>query len=812
MARRGRAITVTVAAVVALLFLGRRLSVIVSDYWFGTLISPDAAAFLLQFHLLRALLDGAGVLVAATWFIGNLFVVYRALGTVQVPRYLANIEFREAVTPNVLLGIAVALGGILGVMVGLGASEWWPDLALAWQGVVFGVTDPLLGHDLGLYVAQLPLWRTLRGFCLFLVVAGLLLTLLLYVVIGSVRLVEGKPAISDHARAHLGALLAGLALCLAWGYMLLPFEIVAGLHGPETAGSWAIRTTATYLLTGTALGASALSLLWALRPRHALVLAAWIILPGASVMVQAVLPGLAADDRPAFRPEVRESLERQAFAMEPLATETVVRSGGVSNGVTLVEPWSRPMIRRLMEVDSARLLGLAPADLQLSDVARPVWLAVAESNRGVSVSAIAADRTTAAGGAMSFQMGDTTAYPSVLTLALLDSTAGAAWPGAPNHHIGQNDIGVPLDSWIRRVVLAWGIQVAGLLGEVPQGSRLTWHRDPIVRASRLAPFARWGDVQPVWHQSRLWWLATGYVLSETFPGVEPVGWGGRPSRLMRPGFLVVIEAANKETSLYLVPEAGVVARSWAKLAGPMVQPASAIPPGLRSAYRYPLSLAEVQAHILSRPDWNVGIPLRELGDATSRPAGVDVGWVAPGQPGLTAVYHRRSSRRLSALLTGHLADGVPFLRLALVDSVASVATPALLQQRWARFPLFEQIRDSVRQDGTRLESGRVRYSLEDGGLVAQAPHYAVRDGARARVAWYSLAAGERLGAGRTPGESWRNLTGAGVPVPPGRGPGTPFVEARRWMHVADSALMVGDWETFGRAFGALRELLTEPEQ
>jgi len=810
--RRGRAVILVVAAVVVSLFLGRRLSVILSDYWFGNLISPDAGTFLLQFHALRALLDGAGVLVAGTWFIGNLFVVYRALGTVQVPRFLANIEFRETLTPNVLLGITVALGGILGVMVGLGASEWWADLALAWQGAVFGVTDPLLGHDLGLYLAQLPWWRTLRGFCLFLVVAGLVLVLLLYTVIGSMRLVKGRLAISNHARAHLGALLAALALCLAWGYVLLPLETVAGLHGPETAGSWAMWTTATHVLTGTALAVSALSLMWALRPRHALVLAAWIVLPVASFIVQVVLPRLAADDTPAFRPEVRESLERQAFALEALETEIVAASGGVPSGIPLVQPWSQPMIRRLIEVDSARLVGMAQATLTTKGVARPVWLTVAESNRGISISAIAADRTTAAGGAMSFQMGDTTAYPSVLTLGVLDSTAGASWPGAPAYHIGTDDRGVPLDSWVRRVVLAWGLQVVDLLGDLPDGATLSWHRDPILRASRLAPFARWGDAQPVWHDGRLWWLVTGFVLSETFPGVEPVAWGGRPSRLMRPGFLAVIEADSKETSLYLVPGAGVVAQSWAALAGPMVQPTSAIPPSLLRAYRYPPSMAEIQARVLSLPWWNVGLPIRELGDGQPRVAGIDVGWVVPGQPGFTAVYHRRSSRRLSALLTGHMADGVPFLRLALVDSVAGAATPALLQQRWARFPLFEQIRDSVRQDGSSLAPGRVKYSREPGGIVAQAPHYAVRDGVRARVAWYSLAVGERLGAGRTSEESWRNLTGAGVPVPPGRGAGTPFDEAQGWMRIADSALMAGDWETFGRAFGALRELLREPER
>jgi hypothetical protein len=52
-----------------------------------------------------------------------------------------------------------------------------------------------------------------------------------------------------------------------------------------------------------------------------------------------------------------------------------------------------------------------------------------------------------------------------------------------------------------------------------------------------------------------------------------------------------------------------------------------------------------------------------------------------------------------------------------------------------------------------------------------------------------------------------NLRGSGAPLPPGFGPTTPLEEARRWMLRADSALHAGDWEGFGRAFGALREAL-----
>ena len=53
----------------------------------------------------------------------------------------------------------------------------------------------------------------------------------LYTLVGALRWSGGRPAINDHARAHIGGLLVALALTLAWGYLLEPYELVAGLAG-----------------------------------------------------------------------------------------------------------------------------------------------------------------------------------------------------------------------------------------------------------------------------------------------------------------------------------------------------------------------------------------------------------------------------------------------------------------------------------------------------------------------------------------------------------------------------------------------------
>ena len=213
MSRRGRRLTALIAGLVALLFAGRWTAVVLADRWWAAEFSPAASEFLTHWHVLRLTLDLAGCLIASAWFIGHLLLVYRAVGTVQVRRNVANLEFREALTPRALLTVAIASGALLGLLVGVGASAWWREVALAWQGVSYRVGDPLFGRDLGVYVAQLPVWRAAHGFLLLLILLALAGVLALYMLVGAIRWIERRPAINDHARAHIGWLLAGWRSC-----------------------------------------------------------------------------------------------------------------------------------------------------------------------------------------------------------------------------------------------------------------------------------------------------------------------------------------------------------------------------------------------------------------------------------------------------------------------------------------------------------------------------------------------------------------------------------------------------------------------
>jgi hypothetical protein len=158
-------------------------------------------------------------------------------------------------------------------------------------------------------------------------------------------------------------------------------------------------------------------------------------------------------------------------------------------------------------------------------------------------------------------------------------------------------------------------------------------------------------------------------------------------------------------------------------------------------------------------------------------------------------------------LIGRVRDEDLELQVVRLDTQAALPGLSTLEGLWNRFPLLEQIGDSVRRSGDRFARGPLRLVPWEGGVFALQVWYGLGPAGRVSVPWVAVAAPDRLGAGRTFEEAWSNLRGVTGPLPPGLGPQTPFEEARAWMLRADSALHAGDWEAFGRAFGALRRTL-----
>ena len=810
MNRRGRRLIAAIAGVVALLFAGRWAAGLLTDRWWAAQISPAAVGFVTDWHVLRLTLDLAGFLLAAAWFIGHLFVVYRAVGSVQVRRHVANLEFREALTPGMLLGLAVGAGALLGLLVGTGGAERWQQVALAWQGVTYGVADPLLQNDAGLYVAQLPVWRLAHGFALLLVVLALGIVFALYVLMGAVRWLEGRPAINDHARSHLGWLLTGLGLALVWGYVLEPYELVAGLGGPLDLAAWRATQLVSPVLVGVALATAGLSAAWALRPRHALAAAGWIVLSFASLIGHwMVPPAMDGDGEPAAPAGVVGQLDGLAYGVAGLAEERYsLEAPPAPPRVPAL--WNIEMVGHIAASDSQNVVAIDPAVVMVRGRPRATWLAVLVAPNGrTSVAAVADDRTGNAGQPLFYSASDT--MPGLDRDGLIELGPESFRPDAPPYRFETGERrGVEVGGAGRRVMLAWALQAGRLLRDLPPGSKVDWRLSPAERLEALAPFARWGEPVPRIVNRALVWVAHGYVAPRAFPLSTRLQWREREIGALHAGFLATVEAATGTTRIYLRPGANASAAAWATIAQGLVEPASAIPEMVLRSAPYPVELFRVQARYLEERQPQLGSLGGPPGTRRSELPATDGVWSQDSTATVrVAIYERAGERRVAAVLTGTGANGGDELRLVRFDSAAALESRSALENRWSHFATYDALSDSIAEDGGRLERGPVRLEIGGGGPVAYQSHFARDPRGNIALSWVSVAApGERLlGAGRSMREAWSNLQGTTVPSVAGSAQTTRLEDARRWLQRADSALRAGDWSGFGTAWDRLREIL-----
>lgn len=800
--RRGR-LAAVVLIIALVLFAGRWTATFLTDRWWAAEFSPAAVALATRIHLLQLSLDLAGVLSACAWFVANLLIVARAVGSVQVPRHVGNLEFRETVTPGILVAGAVAGGVVLGLVVGLDSSSYWPAVMLAWRGVTYGLADPLLARDAGFYVAQLPLWRALHSFALLLSLVALATVVSAYAVIGAVKFIGRRVAVNTHSRSHIGWLLAVLALCLAWGYLLEPYELLATQSTLPTRQAFELKTLVAPALAGTALMVAVLSALWALRPRHALIAAGWVVLLLASVAGHYVLPLLGARDGvSAIVPSVMRQFEEVAFGLEHLGEGR--RTGPATSPSHWPSLWDAGSAPQTVAPDSRDAISADQAIITSAGERRPVWLVLRGTARGSAVVALADDRVSAGGAPLFYRAADSLAYPT--PYPYMELPVGAVRPGAPAYDLSPGAHGIAIGGTGRRIALAWALQAPGLLGAVPDAAHLAWRLEPGDRLARLLPFAAWSPSAAAIIDGRVTWLSDGYVSSETFPLVEPIEWRGGWSTTIRAAYLGTVDAESGETHIYRRAGAGALADAWTAVSDGVVEDTDVVPSAVRDAESYPAALFRVQSLALERATWGPGALAARPVTPFQDPARPQASWRSDEGGAALLTAYDRGTRRIGAVLQGTMQAGAEQLELIQLDTLATLPTPSMLAARWSRFPTYDQLRDSIVAAGAKLEARPVSLWVDADGLGATQAHIAARPGTRPVIAWVSMAAGERLGAARAVGGAWDNLRGASGPLPPGVG-GGPLPDARRWMRLADAALRRGDWAAFGRAFDALRQAL-----
>ena len=794
------------ALLVAVLAGGRWLAVETAERaWAATTSAPGTY---LDARALEGVMRLAILVLAIAWSTANLFIVYRAIGSVQMPRRLGDLEIVETVPRAVLTATTVASGTILGIVLSLGTGDWWLAAALASDPPVFGVTDPVLQRDAGYYVSALPWAAAVQDRVLLAVIALLVVVALLYYGIGSLRRTAGEWRVSGHARSHLGALLACLAAALAWGAVLDQPETVAGLHGVVDRSALEFRVAGAPLVAIVAAVTALLSLSWALVGRATLLLWAWVVLGTGSVLVYSVLPGMGrgargpAGARVAPLVAARPTFDALAYG-PPGRRETLPGPRSLDSTIVAVPLWDPLPIaaaaRRRVEIETGTHATILPAGVALAGPRQ--WLAALTlDDAALRVTRPAPDWSDVHGW-MWARTGPpllATETDTGLAFRVADATDRAFWFGhgftrfavvSADSTAAATVAGIPLVGAWRRAALAWALQSAELARGANAGRHVLWRRDVTERLSRLAPFAAFETPTPQLIDGALWWLSYGYVRSATFPLVTPATFNGQRVRYARAGIIGLVRGATGETRLFAAPAHDSLTAAWTRVFAPLVEPWDSVPAALQSRLPFPAQAFALAAERLrtahgDTASWNrrPAAPYQVVAPNAASSARPPLVWTAQG-------FETGAPPSVVAVIGGAMTPSGPTLITWRPDTPVRLPSPVV--------------------GGPQLRAGPERLWLVDGVLFAlQAQFDDPGDSGappRLRAAWLSW--GDRAGRGAHARGALLDLLAAGAAEPPSA---ERWEQARRLLAQADSALAAGDIERFGRLYAALKQVLAPP--
>lgn len=780
-----------VAIAVGLLVLGRFGSLFVAERLWEAQVSEAAALVGTRLALLRAALELAGIGTAGLWFLVHFGVAARAivLEYGDLPRPLDHLSERGVYAAVVVLAL------VLGIAVGAGTGRWLEPLLATTAGVRYGVEDTLLRRDLGFFVTWLPVRDLLRDRAFALTLPAILGVTVLALVGGTLRLADRRMVLSPRMRGQVAFLLAVLALLLAWRLIDTPGILAATRTAAIGPAEFLLRATVARIEAGFALTAAILTALWGLRGRFVLALGGWVGL-GLGALAGTVLVESRSTGGPLGAAELAplRRVDSVAFGLALLPDRPPV---GQAPSL-----WDADALARVLEGNGYQSAELVPGSLTLGSGPLRVWVGIRARPAGeASLLVLADDRAGPTGGPLSLRRGDSTFTSGVS--AFLELGPGSVRPGAPELVMGPVVGGVSLNGPVRRLALAWALQTgAALRGEDDQS--LAWRLDPRARLARVVPFASWSRPRAHLIDGEVYWWCDGFLDAARFPASREVEWRGRAFRMRRVGFVGVIRARTGRTWVYLRSDADSLAHAWARIAAPLIEPASALPGGLQGSVGVPAEQLAAQAQVLQGPAW-LGTPIARYG---RQPYPVDdLPLRGTTTDPVVVPFLNDAGTAVTRLVTGPVRSGSLATALLSVDSARAVAGPRELQQRWDRFPFFQQLRDSVRAAGADYRQGLIRFGVRGDTLLAYQPNFALGPGGQSAIVLINVAEGGRLGAGRTFSDAWRNLRGEIGPAPVGSDPLTRLEQARVWLERADAALRRGDLEEFARSFGFLREAL-----
>ena len=533
----------------------------------------------------------------------------------------------------------------------------WLEVRQFFQGVAFGISEPIFGQDASFYVFALPFWRAVYTFLQAMVILTLLVTGVIYFMINPPVQVGKKIELLPYrGQTHLSLLLALSFLLKAVDYRLQMFELLFSTRGMTFGPGYTdinANLPALWILFFLALAVTVLLVINAFRRQTKLAFAGIAVLIVVSIGAGGIYPALVQKfrvdpnefvlERPFLEHNIDMTL--QAFALDRVRTEdypvlpqisfeALDEAAGTIDNVRL---WDyRPLRQTYNQLQGIRpyyeFVDVDTDRYYLGDEYKQVMLAARELNTnnlpsqaqtwtnlrlqythgyGLAMSPVA---TVTAQGLPDFVIGD---VPVVTEAGLVverpevyygeissdfvivnTSTPELNYPmGDANvftHYEG--DGGIQLKSFVQRLLFAFKFSDYRILisGEIHPESRIMFNRSIRNRVSRIAPFLSYDrDPYLVLADGRLQWIIDAYTTTNRFPYAQPTGG----VNYMRNPVKVVVDAYHGDVDFYVVDPTDPLITTYGQIFPGLFRPFSEMPEALQGHIRYPETYFAVQAQI-----------------------------------------------------------------------------------------------------------------------------------------------------------------------------------------------------------------------
>jgi uncharacterized protein len=549
--------------------------------------------------------------------------------------------------------LALPVSAVLALIAGWIGADRWSLILQAWYPTPFGIQDPLFNRDVAFYVFQLPLWNSLYGWGMGVLVFAGLAAVAVYVATRGIRVSSQGLLVSRGARGHLLAVAALLLVGKAIGYRLAMFDLLFSQRGVAYGAGYTdvnaqLPILKALMILSAAIAVLALAtirlrswrpLLGGVAALVALGLVGGVVYPGLVQRYQ-VSPNEIVKEKPYIDFNIRytrlayglENIEEREFPAEQTLTQADLQKNDAT--IKNIRLWDRrPLLATYSQLQEIRTyykfatidvdrytingeyrqVTVSARELSAKDLPSRIWInerltythgygaVVSPVNRVTreglpefwvkDIPPVASSDLKISRPELYFSEGSTDYVFAKTRAKEFDYPAGDQ--NVYTTYAGQG--GIPLGSIWRQALFAAHLGDTKLLlsNDVTPDSRVLIYRNIRERAQRIAPFFQY-DRDPylvISAAGRLVWFLDGYTASEWFPYATPTRGLGN---YVRNAVKVTVDAYDGTVRFYIAEPTDPLIRTIDRIFPGLLQPLSAMPADLQAHLRYPEGLFRIQ--------------------------------------------------------------------------------------------------------------------------------------------------------------------------------------------------------------------------